>query len=67
MLFKTEMAFKTPGSFSFEGNDYERQITENMWRSAESWGMGCSVPTNLYYIQGQLLTLPRMGQLKGGG
>jgi hypothetical protein len=37
-----------------------------MWNSATSFARSAMVPTNLYRVQGQLLTLPRQGTLKAG-
>jgi WD40 repeat protein len=67
LLVKNNAVYKTPSSMTFEGDDYDRQLTESIWRSAEGFGSFVPLPTNMFRIQGQLQTLPKFGPLQGGG
>lgn len=67
LLEKRDANFTTPGSLTFEGDNYQMELDRVMWNNAASFARSAMVPTNLYRVQGQLLTLPRHGTLKAGG
>src|SRR5260221_5284851 len=67
LLEKRDAGFITPGALTFEGDNFQMELDRVMWNNAASFARSAMVPTNLYRVQGQLLTLPRHGALKAGG
>ena len=67
LLEKRDAGFTTPGALTFEGDNFQMELDRVMWNNAASFARSVMVPTNLYRVQGQLLTLPRQGTLKVGG
>ncbi len=67
VVAKNNAVYTYPGNMIFDGTASERQLSEAMWRAAESFGSFVALPTNQYRVGGQIETLPKFGQLKGGG
>ena len=51
----------------FEGDNYQQELDRSMWNSAASFARSVMLATNLYRVQGQLMTPPRPSNLKAGG
>lgn len=68
VLHRNDATFTFPaGINNVEGKDYERQLVDAMWRSAEGFASFVPLPVNQYRVNGKLETLPKIGQLQGGG
>lgn len=54
------IAFRTPSSMRFVGDNYQTELDQAVSNSATSWASSVSLPTNLYRVNGQPTHLPVM-------